>query len=487
MKILRDIISNLPVQSVSGNLDIPVDRIVTDSRIARQGDLFIAVRGTKFDGHSFIPEVIRQRVNAVVCESIPENVSGEITWIKVPDTSSAPGLLASAFYGNPSAHLKLVGVTGTNGKTTTATLLYRLFGALGYKAGLMSTICNYIGEEVLPATHTTPDPIQLQGLLHRMVQENCTHCFMEVSSHAAHQNRIAGIEFSGAVFTNLTHDHLDYHQTFDNYLQAKKKFFDELPQRAFALVNRDDRNGMVMIQNTKADRKTYSLKSPSDFHARILESHMEGMLLKIGQQEVWTRLVGEFNAYNFLAVYAAAVLLGEEPGLVLEKMSQLEGVKGRIERLRSPDGRMAVVDYAHTPDALKNVLETLLKIRGSKPYAIIGVIGAGGDRDRTKRPKMGRIAASLCDRLIITSDNRRSEDPELIIGEIKEGIDPSDKNKVISIVNRAEAIRTACMMAHPDDVVLIAGKGHETYQEIKGIKYPFDDMEEVKKAFGLTD
>lgn len=487
MKILREIISNLPVQSVSGKLDIPVDRIVTDSRIARQGDLFIAVRGTKFDGHSFIPEVIRQGVNAVVCESIPENVSGEITWIKVPDTSSAPGLLASAFYGNPSAHLKLVGVTGTNGKTTTATLLYRLFGALGYKAGLMSTICNYIGEEVLPATHTTPDPIQLQGLLHRMVQENCTHCFMEVSSHAAHQNRIAGIEFSGAVFTNLTHDHLDYHQTFDNYLQAKKKFFDELPQRAFALVNRDDRNGMVMIQNTKADRKTYSLKSPSDFHARILESQMEGMLLKIGQQEVWTRLVGEFNAYNFLAVYAAAVLLGEEPGLVLEKMSQLEGVKGRIERLRSPDGRMAVVDYAHTPDALKNVLETLLKIRGSKQYAIIGVIGAGGDRDRTKRPKMGRIAASLCDRLIITSDNPRSEDPELIIEEIKEGIDPSDKNKVISIVNRAEAIRTACMMAHPDDVVLIAGKGHETYQEIKGIKYPFDDMEEVKKAFGLTD
>lgn len=487
MRILRDIIGRLRIETVSGNLDIPVSRIVTDSRNAGPGDLFVAVRGTKYDGHTFIPQVIRQGVTAVVCERLPDGASGEITWIKVPDTSMAPGLLASDFYGNPSHHLRIVGVTGTNGKTTTATLLYRLFNALGYKAGLMSTICNYVGEKVLPATHTTPDPVQLQGLLHQMVQENCTHCFMEVSSHAAHQNRIAGIDFSGAVFTNLTHDHLDYHQTFDNYLQAKKKFFDELPSSAFALVNKDDRNGLVMVQNTKANRKTYSLKSPSDFHARILESHMEGMLLKIGQQEVWTPLVGEFNAYNFLAVYASAVLLGEEPGVVLEKMSQMEGVRGRIERLRAPDGRMVVVDYAHTPDALKNVLETLLQIRGSKPYAIIGVIGAGGDRDRTKRPKMGRIAASLCDRLIVTSDNPRSEDPEMIIEEIISGIDPSGRNKVISIVNRAEAIRAACLMAHPGDVVLIAGKGHETYQEIKGVKYPFDDMEEVKKAFGIIE
>lgn len=487
MRMLRDIISRLRVESVSGNLDIPVSRIVTDSRIAGPGDLFVAVKGTKYDGHTFIPQVVRQGVTTVVCESMPEDTSGEITWIKVHDSSMAPGMLASAFYGNPSRHLKVVGVTGTNGKTTTATLLYRLFDVLGYRVGLMSTICNYIGDKTFPATHTTPDPIQLQELLHQMVQENCTHCFMEVSSHAAHQNRIAGIDFSGAIFTNLTHDHLDYHQTFDNYLQAKKKFFDELPSSAFALVNKDDRNGLVMVQNTKAERKTYSLKSPSDFHARILESHMEGMLLKIDQQEVWTRLVGEFNAYNFLAVYAAAVLMGEESGVVLEKMSQMEGVRGRIERFRSPDGRMVVVDYAHTPDALKNVLETLLQIRGSKSYAIIGVIGAGGDRDKTKRPKMGRIAASLCDRLIVTSDNPRSEDPETIIEEIRSGIDSSDMNKVISIVNRAEAIRTACLMARPGDVILIAGKGHETYQEIKGIKYPFDDMKEVKKAFGVID
>lgn len=487
MQILRNIISRLRVESVSGNLDIPVNRIVTDSRIAGPGDLFVAVRGTKYDGHSFIPQVIRQGVIAVVCERLPKDVSGEIIWIKVPDTSMAPGLLASNFYGNPSNHLKVVGVTGTNGKTTTATLLYRLFNALGYKTGLLSTICNYVGDKELPATHTTPDPIQLQGLLHQMVQENCTHCFMEVSSHAAHQNRVAGIDFSGAIFTNLTHDHLDYHQTFDNYLQSKKKFFDELPSSAFALVNKDDRNGMVMIQNTKADKKTYSLKSLSDFHAKILESHMEGMLLKIGQEEVWTHLVGEFNAYNFLAVYASAVLLGEEPGIVLEKMSQLEGVRGRIERLRAPDGRMVVVDYAHTPDALKNVLETLLQIRGTKTYAIIGIIGAGGERDKTKRPKMGRIAASLCDRLIVTSDNPRTEDPEMIIKEIISGIDASDKNKVISIVNRAEAIRMACLMARPGDVVLIAGKGHETYQEIKGTKYPFDDIEEVKKTFGFIE
>jgi len=484
-KTIGNIIHDIPVKEVRGNIDRPVSHVVYDSRQVQPGDVFVAMRGTKQDGHAFIPSVLSRGVKIVVCEKWPEEMLEDVTWILVEDSSIVLGLMASAFYDHPSHRLKVVGVTGTNGKTTTATLLYRLFEQLGYPSGLFSTVCNYVSGHEFPATHTTPDSVELQELMYQMVKAGCSHCFMEVSSHSAHQNRIAGIQFAGAIFTNITHDHLDYHGTFENYVKAKKKFFDILLPSAFALVNKDDRNGMVMLQNTRACQKTFALHSPADFTARVLESHFEGMQLRIGNRDVWTHLKGEFNAYNFLGVYAAAVLLGEDPDSVLEAMSQLREVRGRFEAIRSLDGRTAIVDYAHTPDALKNVLETIHQIRGIASSKIIGVVGAGGDRDRTKRPEMGHIAASMCDRLILTSDNPRSEDPLAIIDEIKAGIDSQGLSKTVVVENRKEAIRTACMMAQKEDVILIAGKGHETYQEIKGVKHHFDDREIVEEIFGL--
>jgi UDP-N-acetylmuramoyl-L-alanyl-D-glutamate--2,6-diaminopimelate ligase len=379
--------------------------------------------------------------------------------------------------------MKLVGVTGTNGKTTTATLLWRLFRELGYKAGLLSTVANFIDEEEIPSTHTTPDAMQINELLARMVNEGCSYCFMEVSSHSADQNRIAGLQFAGGIFTNITHDHLDYHKTFNNYLAAKKKFFDQLPSSAFGLVNRDDRNGLVMLQNTAALKRSFALRSVADYTARIIENNIDGMQLRIGNEEVWTRLKGEFNAYNFLGVFAAAQLLGEPANKVLEIMSALREVRGRFETLKSANDVTAIIDYAHTPDALENVLKTIQEIRGKTGVQIISVTGAGGDRDRTKRPLMGKIVGRMSDRVVLTSDNPRSEDPEKIMEEIKAGVNSSDQKKVLTIVNRKEAIRTAVMLAQPGDIILVAGKGHETYQEVAGVKHHFDDMEVVTEIF----
>jgi UDP-N-acetylmuramoyl-L-alanyl-D-glutamate--2,6-diaminopimelate ligase len=442
----------------------------------------VAVKGTTVDGHQFIQKAVDAGTGAIVCETLPETLQKEVSYIKVNNSAEALGHIASNFYDNPSEKLKLVGITGTNGKTTTVTLLYNLFEQLGYKTGLLSTILNKIHNKTISSTHTTPDAVALNELLHDMVEAGCDYAFMEVSSHAIHQHRIAGLKFSGGIFSNITHDHLDYHKTFKDYLLTKKKFFDDLPFEAFALVNIDDKNGRVMLQNTRAAKYTYSLKSMADFKAKILESQFDNMLLDIDGHQIYTLLVGEFNAYNLLAVYATAVLLDQDKQEVLTLLSTLKGADGRFEVLRSKNNITVIVDYAHTPDALENVLKTINKIRTTNEQ-LITVVGAGGDRDREKRPKMARIASRLSNRIILTSDNPRNEDPNEIIKEMQAGIEIIKKNATLSIADRREAIKTALMMAQPGDIILIAGKGHENYQEINGVKHHFDDKEVVMEIF----
>ncbi len=485
MMRLTNILSGIAGLNVTGSAEVEISGIAFDSRKVKQGTLFVATSGTHADGHQYISSAIEKGAVAVLCEKLPEMPYPSVTWIVSTDTSADLGNVASNFFGQPSTKMKVVGVTGTNGKTTTATLLYRLFTALGHTSGLFSTVCNYIGAEKQDATHTTPDALQLQETMAEMVQAGCTHCFMEVSSHAVDQQRIAGISFDGAIFSNLTHDHLDYHKTFIGYRDAKKKFFDQLPAEAFALTNVDDKNGAVMLQNCKARKYTYSARTMADFKVKVIESHFDGMLLNVNGKEFWNHFAGNFNAYNLLAVYAAAVLLGADPDEVLRVMSLLKPVDGRFEIFRSPVGYFAVVDYAHTPDALKNVLSTINETR-TGDQKVICVVGAGGDRDKTKRPEMAAEAVQASDRVILTSDNPRSEEPEQIIADMMAGVSVASRNKVLAITNRKEAIRTACMLAHQGDIILIAGKGHEDYQEIKGVKHHFDDREIVQEIFNTS-
>jgi UDP-N-acetylmuramoyl-L-alanyl-D-glutamate--2,6-diaminopimelate ligase len=463
-----------------------VKGICFDSRKVQAGFLFIAVRGTQSDGHAYIAKAIDLGASAIVCEQLPDSINEKITYVTVKNSAQALGIIASNYYGNPSEKVKLTGVTGTNGKTTVATLLYKLFTALGHPSGLLSTVENKVVKEVVPSTHTTPDPIQLNELLERMVKAGCTHVFMEVSSHAVDQERIAGLKFAGALFTNITHDHLDYHKTFENYIKAKKKYFDDLSSDAFALVNADDKRGMVMLQNTKASKYSFGLKKMTDFKGKIITNSIEGLELEIGGKNVWFRLIGDFNAYNLLAVYGAAVLLGEESDEVLTKLSSLEGAVGRFELVMPGSKVTAIVDYAHTPDALKNVLETIAQFRTGAEQ-VITVVGCGGNRDKTKRPLMASIACRLSDKVVLTSDNPRDEDAMEIIREMQAGVMPTEVRKTLVMADREEAIKTACMMAKEHDIILIAGKGHETYQEIKGIKYPFDDREVVERMLKLFE
>ncbi|WP_423130613.1 UDP-N-acetylmuramoyl-L-alanyl-D-glutamate--2,6-diaminopimelate ligase [Gaoshiqia sp. Z1-71] len=481
MRTLENILSGLTFELVSGSLSTEIGQLHFDSRKVKPGDVFIAVGGTHVDGHSFIPAAVENGASVIIAER-SDVEAGAATLVKMEHTASVMGILAANYYGNPSGNLNVVGVTGTNGKTTIATLLYRLFKKLGYNAGLISTIKYYVGDEEYPASHTTPDALQIQSLMAQMVDAGCEYCFMEVSSHAIDQDRIKGIVFDGGIFTNLTHDHLDYHKTFAEYLKAKKKFFDQLPASAFALTNGDEKNGKVMLQNTKAEQKTYALKTLADFKCKVLEKHLDGMLLDIDGREVWTHFSGIFNAYNLMAVYATALLLGEKAESVLPVMSELRPVAGRFEILRSPDGKYAIVDYAHTPDALKNVLSGISEIRTGAEQ-VITVVGAGGDRDKTKRPVMAKEAVQQSDKVILTSDNPRTEVPGQIIADMEAGVEPHQRRKVLSIENRKEAIRTACMLANPGDIILIAGKGHEDYQEIMGVKYHFDDKEVVSEIF----
>ena len=484
------IIKCLNPMEVHGNADLEVTGINMDSRLVKEGDLFVAVKGTQADGHSYIPRAIEQGAKALLVSASVEEIFGdagvpaEITVVRVADTEAAVGPAATAFYGNPTEKLKLVGVTGTNGKTTIATVLYELFMAAGHRAGLCSTVCNYIGERAVEATHTTPDPITLNRLLAEMVADGCEYAFMECSSHAIHQKRIGGLKFAGGVFTNLTRDHLDYHKTFENYRDAKKAFFDALASEAFAVTNIDDRNGLFMLQNCQARQLTYSTRSMADLRGHIVEESIEGMLLEINGTEVSVAFVGRFNVSNLLAVYGAAVSLGMESGEVLRLMSSLRPVNGRFEAIRSPKGFSAIVDYAHTPDALENVLTSINEIVAGRGK-VITVCGAGGNRDKGKRPLMAQEAARRSDRVIITSDNPRFEEPQAIINDMLAGLSEDDMQKTISIVDRREAIRCAAMMAQPGDVILVAGKGHEPYQEVKGVKHHFDDHEEIRKAFGI--
>ncbi|MBN2350615.1 MAG: UDP-N-acetylmuramoyl-L-alanyl-D-glutamate--2,6-diaminopimelate ligase [Bacteroidales bacterium] len=485
VKTLSQIVKNVEVLKIYGNSKITINQVVFDSRKIAGGDLFVAVKGTQTDGHEYINQVIEKKAGCIVCEKIPDELTESVTYITVKNSAKALGVIASNYYDNPSERLKLIGVTGTNGKTTIATLLYNVFQKLGYKTGLFSTVQNYIDQLPVEATHTTPDPLQLNEVLNKMISAGCEYAFMEVSSHALAQYRVSGLHFSGGIFTNITHDHLDYHKTFDEYLKAKKLFFDFLPKNAFALVNIDDKNGRVMVQNCKSHLHTYALKSVSDFKARVLESHFDGMLLSIDNIEVWSNLIGDFNAYNILAVYAAALLLQQDKDEILKIISSLETVNGRFEYVRSNTGITAIVDYAHTPDALKNVLNTISKIRTGNEQ-LITVVGAGGNRDKTKRPVMARVAIENSDKVILTSDNPRNEDPETIVQDMKAGIDPSRSRNVLIITDRREAIKTACLLAKTGDIILIAGKGHETYQEIKGVKYHFSDKEMVTEQFMLN-
>ncbi len=482
MKILSDILANTKTTQVIGNVEIPITAIVFDSRRVVNGSLFVATKGTQVDGHNFIKMAIEKGAKAVVCENLPEKNIDEVALIQVKNSSVALGKLASAFYDDPSSGLKLVGITGTNGKTTTVTLLYNLIRRLGYKVGLLSTVRNYINNEIIEATHTTPDAVQMNKLMKQMVDAGCEYCFMEVSSHAIHQERIAGLEFSGGLFTNITHDHLDYHKTFAEYIKAKKKFFDDLNSESFALINRDDKNGNVMVQNTRAQVKSYAVRSGADFKAKIIESHFEGSMLNVDGMDIWTYFVGKFNAYNILAVYACAVMLGFEKDEVLTALSEMKPVEGRFETLRSQNGITAIVDYAHTPDALLNVIIAINQIRNDD-QELITVVGAGGDRDKTKRPEMAKIATKHSNKVILTSDNPRSEDPNQILEDMKKGVEIENKKKVLSIVDRKEGIRTACLLAKKGDIILVAGKGHETYQEIKGVKHHFDDKEVIQQIF----
>ena len=485
MKKLSEILTGCSILKIVGNADIQIGGISFDSRHIEPGYLFVAVTGTTADGHQFINSTIQKGARAILCESMPDKLQAGIVYVLTDNSSKSLGILVSNFYNNPSGSLKLVGVTGTNGKTTTATLLYRLFRKLGFKTGLLSTVRNYINDTGIEATHTTPDTLQINQLLRKMTDAGCEYAFMEVSSHAAAQHRISGLHFAGAVFTNITHDHLDYHKTFEEYIKAKKKFFDELGEDAFALVNIDDRNGKVMVQNTRAKVTTYGIKSLADYKAKIIESHFEGMLLNIEKTGVWVKLLGEFNAYNLLAVYATSELLGLTKEEILKIISELDTVDGRFEYLRSNDGVIAIVDYAHTPDALLNVLNTINQIRTGKEQ-LITVVGAGGNRDKTKRPKMAHVCVEKSNKVILTSDNPRFEEPDDIIKDMEAGIEEEHKNKYLIISNRREAIKTACMMASGGDIVLIAGKGHETYQEIKGVKYHFSDKEVLAEQFMLN-
>jgi UDP-N-acetylmuramoyl-L-alanyl-D-glutamate--2,6-diaminopimelate ligase len=474
LKILSEILYKAGTVKIAGNPHLTVSEIQFDSRKIKPGDLFIAVRGTQADGHLFIQSALESGAGIIVCEELPGSFREGVTYVQVKDSSLALGIMAANYYDNPSAELVLVGVTGTNGKTTIATLLYQIFSGLGYGCGLLSTIRNLILNEEIPSTHTTPDPLQLNYLLRKLADAGGEYCFMEVSSHAIAQNRTAGLQFAGGIFTNLTHDHLDYHKTFREYLLAKKKFFDELPAGAFALVNKDDKNGPVMVQNTRAKIQTYALKSPADFKCKILENLFEGLQLSFNNVETFCRLTGEFNAYNLTAVYGASVLIGQSPEKILTILSSVPPVEGRFETIHSINNITGIVDYAHTPDALKNVLDTIGEIR-TRNEKLITVVGAGGDRDRAKRPLMAGICAEKSDLVILTSDNPRSEEPEMIIDEMKKGIEADRQRIVMTIVNRKEAIRTAFHLAQPGDIILIAGKGHEKYQEIKGVRYPFDD------------
>ena len=482
MMKLEEILNGIHVAEIKGNITKEISGIEIDSRKIESGHMFVAVRGTQTDGHAYIGKAIEKGASVIVCETFPDNIDSDVTYIKVNDTEEVVGKLATAFYGHPTSKLKLIGVTGTNGKTTIATLLYNMFRLFGYKVGLISTVCNYIDDEAIPTEHTTPDPITLNKLLGRMADEGCKYVFMEVSSHSVVQKRIGGLEYSGGIFTNLTRDHLDYHKSFDNYLKAKKTFFDNLPKSAFALTNIDDKNGLIMTQNTKAKVYTYSLRSISDFKGKVLEDGFEGMLMDINQIEVNVQFVGRFNASNLLAVYGSACILGKKPEEVLIKLSMLRPVSGRFETLRSNRGYSAIVDYAHTPDALANVLKTINDVLDGRGQTI-SVIGAGGNRDKGKRPIMAEEAVKQSNKVIITSDNPRFEEPQDIINDMMAGLTQEDKRKVVCITDRKEAIRTACMLAQPNDVVLVAGKGHENYQDIKGVKHHFDDKEVIREYF----
>ncbi|MBP3252367.1 MAG: UDP-N-acetylmuramoyl-L-alanyl-D-glutamate--2,6-diaminopimelate ligase [Prevotella sp.] len=480
---LTEILKNMAVKTVEGPVDVDITDVDIDSRQVAPGHLFVAIKGTQTDGHRFIPKAEEQGAVAVLCEDMPAERREGVCYVQVASTETAVGPVATAFQGHPSEQLKLVGVTGTNGKTTIATLLYNMFRRLGYRCGLLSTVCNYIEGEPVAANHTTPDPIELNRLLRRMVDAGCQYVFMECSSHAIAQQRIGGLHFAGGIFTNLTRDHLDYHKTVENYRNAKKQFFDMLPKGAFAITNADDKNGLFMVQNTRATVKTYSIRQMADFRARIVECHFEGMYLEIDGREVGVQFIGKFNVSNLLAVYAAAMMLGQQPEDVLVAMSTLKSVAGRLEPIRSPEGFTAVVDYAHTPDALENVLRAIHEVLDGKEGRVITVCGAGGNRDKGKRPLMAQEAVRQSDRVIITSDNPRFEEPQDIINDMLAGLDAKQMKKVLTIVDRREAIRTACMMAQKGDVILIAGKGHEDYQEVKGVKHHFDDREEVRACF----
>lgn len=482
MKLLSDILYKTRLDEIVGSTNVAISSVTFDSRQVKKDSLFIATRGTAVDGHHFIDKAIESGAAAIVCEELPNAQKENITYVKVLNSSEALGYIACNYYDNPSEKLKLVGITGTNGKTTTVTLLFNLFRGLGYNVGLLSTVENKINSTVIPSTHTTPDALKLNELLAMMVEQGCQYAFMEVSSHAIVQHRIAGIHFAGAAFSNITHDHLDYHKTFDEYIRAKKLFFDNLQDDAFALTNKDDRNGMVMLQNTKAKKYSYGLKSVADFKCRVIENHLNGLLLSIDNQEVWVRLIGSFNAYNVLVVYAISQLLKQDKTQVLTTLSNLNSVEGRFQYIKSKNGIVAIVDYAHTPDALKNVLETIKDIRTGNEQ-VITLAGCGGDRDAAKRPVMAQIACEYSDKVILTSDNPRSENPEEILNQMQAGINPADAKKTLRISDRKEAIRTAVAFAKEGDIILIAGKGHEKYQEINGIKHPFDDFEIVKELF----
>jgi UDP-N-acetylmuramoyl-L-alanyl-D-glutamate--2,6-diaminopimelate ligase len=479
---LNELLKDVKVLNTVGDAGIEITGVNIDSRRIETGHLFVAIPGTQTDGHKFIPKAIELGAAAILCEQMPEEQAEGVTYVVVESTESVVGIVATHFFGDPSRKLKLVGVTGTNGKTTIATLLYNMFRKFGHKCGLLSTVCNYIEDEAIPADHTTPDPIELNRLLAQMVEAGCDYAFMECSSHAIAQKRIGGLKFAGGLFTNLTRDHLDYHKTVENYRDAKKAFFDGLDKDAFAITNADDKNGLFMVQNTKAQVKTYSIRSMADFKAKIIECHFEGMYLDINGKEVGVQFIGKFNVSNLLAVYGAAIMLGKKPEDILVILSTLKSVSGRLEPIHSPEGYTAIVDYAHTPDALENVLNTINEVLNGKGK-VLTVCGAGGNRDKGKRPIMAQTAVKLSDKVIITSDNPRFEEPQDIINDMLAGLDNKQMKKVVSIVDRKEAIRTACMMAEKGDVILIAGKGHEDYQEIKGVKHHFDDREIVREIF----
>ena len=484
MKLLSDILYKVKLEEIIGSTHVAISSIVFDSRKVKKDSLFVATKGAADDGHIYIQKAIESGAIAIVCEEIPKDKNDQITYVKVTDSTYALGVMACNYFDNPSEKLKLVGITGTNGKTTTVTLLFNLFKSLGYSVGLLSTVQNKINNTVIPSTHTTPDAITLNELLFKMEEQGCEFVFMEVSSHAIVQNRIAGISFTGALFSNITHDHLDYHKTFDEYIKAKKQFFNLLPSTAFALTNRDDKNGMVMLQNTKANKYTYALKNIADYKCKIIESHLNGLLLNIDNHEVWVKLIGTFNAYNILSVYATAVLLKQDITSVLTALSNLNSVEGRFQYVKSPNGVIGIIDYAHTPDALKNVLETVKEIRSGSEQ-VITLVGCGGDRDSAKRPIMAAIACEYSNKVILTSDNPRTEDPEEILNQMQAGVNPVDVKKVLRITDRREAIKIACSFSSKGDIILIAGKGHEKYQEIKGVKHDFDDLEILKETIKI--